>query len=171
MIYGKYLTSRDDLSAVMALRRRVFVGEQGFAAKDEIDAHDAMAIYALVYDEMGAPAGTGRLFIDDDRFTIGRVCVAREARGQGFGDLVMRMLVLRARELCAPSVWLKAQLPTVAFYARYGFRPAGEIFFEEGVAHRLMRAMAAELDIEGSCGKGGACAGCARDCGDCAAGD
>ena len=168
MIRGKFLTSQDDVRAVMDIRRRVFVDEQGYSADTEIDGFDKMAVYALAYDEKDRPAGTGRLIINDEsRFQIGRVCVLREARGKGLGDLVVRMLLYRALELGAGEIWLGAQLPAVGFYARYGFKPVGEIYDDEGVPHRWMRALAEEVDLEGSCGGHSRCAGCAGDCSAC----
>ena len=169
MVRGKFLTSQDDTSAVMDIRRRVFVDEQGYGADTEIDAFDKMAVYALAFDENGQPAGTGRLIINDrSQFQVGRVCVLKEARGQGLGDLVVRMLLYRALELGAGEVWLGSQLPAVGFYARYGFKPIGEIYDDEGVPHRWMRAKAGEVDLEGSCGGHSRCAGCAGDCAACA---
>ena len=169
MIRGKFLTSQDDVRAVMDIRRRVFVDEQGYSADTEIDGFDKMAVYALAYDENDRPAGTGRLIINDEsRFQIGRVCVLKEARGQGLGDLVVRMLLYRALELGAGEIWLGAQLPAVGFYAHYGFQPIGEIYDDEGVPHRWMRAKAEEVNLEGSCGGHSRCAGCAGDCSACA---
>lgn len=132
------------------------------------DDGDKTAVYALVFDEADVPSGTGRLTIDDDRFMLGRICVLAAARGRGLGDLIMRMLLLRAQELGAPSVYVNAQLPAAGFYARYGFRPIGEVRDEGGIPHQLMRAMADEIDIEGDCQKGGAGkAGCGGDCENC----
>ena len=65
MIRGKFLTSQDDPSAVMDIRKRVFVDEQGFSPDTEIDGYDKLAVYALAFDENDRPAGTGRLYIDD----------------------------------------------------------------------------------------------------------
>ena len=94
MIRGKFLTSQEDVGAVMDIRRRVFVEEQGYSADTEIDGFDKMAVYALAFDENDRPAGTGRLIINNEsRFQIGRVCVLKEARGRGLGDLVVRMLL------------------------------------------------------------------------------
>ena len=168
MIRGKFLTSQDDPSAVMDIRKRVFVDEQGFSPDTEIDGDDKLAVYALAFDENDRPAGTGRLYIDDhSHFQIGRVCVLREARGQGLGDLVVRMLLYRALELGAGAVCLSAQLPVVGFYARYGFKPCGEVYDEEGVPHRMMKAAASEINLEGSCGGAHRCEGCAGDCSAC----
>lgn len=172
LIRGSYLTSRDDLTAVLALREQVFSAEQGFHHACERDAHDDMAVYALVYDEENQPAGTGRLYIDEeDRFTIGRLCVLKDRRGQGLGDLLMRMLLYRAQELHASAVYVEAQLPVVDFYARYGLRPVSDVFIKEGAPHRLMRATAEEIDIEGACHKAAApCEDCAGGCAGCAHG-
>ena len=168
MIRGKFLTSRDDTRAVMDIRMRVFVDEQGFSADAELDAFDRMAVYALAYDEADRPAATGRLIIDgESRFQIGRVCVLPDARGQGLGDLVMRMLLYRALELGAGAVYVHAQLPVVGFYARYGLQPYGDVFYEEGVAHRMMKAEASAINLEGSCGGAKRCEGCALDVSAC----
>lgn len=151
MVRGRYLTSKDDISDVISIRRRVFVDEQGYSADSEPDDRDNMAIYALVTDGENAPSATGRLYIDDDKFWIGRVCVLQSARGKRLGDLVMRMLLFRALELGANAVHISAQLPKLGFYARYGFEPYGEIVYDEGVEHRLMKVERDDIDIAGVC--------------------
>jgi predicted GNAT family N-acyltransferase len=152
MIRGKFLLSTDDTDKVMEIRRKVFCDEMGFSPESEIDKYDQMAIYALVYDENDVPGGTGRLYINDEgRFCVGRVCVLKEMRGKYLGDLVMRMLLFRALELNAPEVYITSQLDKVSFFERYGLAPYSDIRFDEGYPHRMMRADAAHIRIEGSC--------------------
>lgn len=166
MIRGKFLRSGDDIREIIALRERVFVREMGLPQAWVRDDQDAMAVYALVFDESDAPGGTGRLAIDDDRFMLGRICVAKEVRGQGLGDLILRMLLLRAREMDAPAVYVKALPDAVPLYQRYGFRAVGGVADEEGAPRQLMRAMKDEIDIEGACHKkDGGCAACGKACG------
>ena len=62
MITGKFLTSRDDTSLVMDIRKRVFVDEQGYSLEGERDWHDDMAIYALTFDENGTPGAAGSIW-------------------------------------------------------------------------------------------------------------
>jgi predicted GNAT family N-acyltransferase len=144
------------------------VDEQGFSPDLEIDEYDRMSVYALVMDDDGTPSATGRLYIDgEDRFSIGRVCVLKEQRGKYMGDLVMRMLLYRAQELNCASVTLSSQLPAVSFYTRYGFRPVGGLYDDEGVPHRRMVALRDEINLEGSCSKGGACGSCSGNCDAC----
>ena len=45
MIRGKYLTSKDDIAPVLAVRNAVFVEEQGF--REEFDEADQRAAHLL----------------------------------------------------------------------------------------------------------------------------
>lgn len=167
MIRGKFLTSNNDISEVISLRRQVFVDEQGYSAESEPDAFDKMAIYALVLNDDGMPGATARLYIDDDRFHIGRVCTLKSERGKGLADLAMRMLLSRAQDMGAGAVYLSSQLPCVGFYARYGFEPYGDIVLDEGVPHRLMRVGGDKINLEGSCGGKKHCENCGGNCEGC----
>ena len=44
----------------------------------------------------------------------------------------------------------------------------GEVYDEDGVPHRRMIAMRDEINLEGSCSKGGACGSCSGNCDACA---
>jgi predicted GNAT family N-acyltransferase len=167
MIRGKFLTSMDDITAIIELRRRVFCEELGLPVENEPDAHDSMSVYALVFDDENSPIGTGRLYIDDDRITIGRVCVLKEWRGRQIGDFIMRMLLYRAQELNAGSVTLTARADKVNFYAKYGFEPVGDVVHIEGIAQRVMRVDGDKINIEGSCHCNNSCQGCEGNCEAC----
>jgi predicted GNAT family N-acyltransferase len=171
MIRGKFLLSGDPLcKEVYDIRRRVFVEECGYPEEAAYDAFDRMAVYALILDDDGTPSATGRLYIDEeDRFTIGRVCVLKECRKRYMGDLVMRMLLYRAQELNCAAVAVSAKLDAVPFYSRYGLSPVGEVYEADGTAHRRMVALKDEINLEGSCSKGGACGSCHGNCDACAA--
>lgn len=169
MIRGKYLTSPGDGAEVaLDIRRRVFGGEMGLAALAGPDEGDRMAVYALAFDEAGAPSGAGRLYIDEaDRFMMDAVCVLKEARGKYLGDLIARMLLLRALELNANAVCARATPESAPFFERYGFKPQGGPETSRGISLLLLRATAAEIDIEGTCHKNAACQNCQGDCGAC----
>ena len=166
MIRGKYLSSMDDISQVLALRAAMLSPEDPEANRD---VHDAMCFYALALDDAGTPKGTGRLYLDEDaRFCLGMICVLPEARGNGLGDLIARMLLFRALDLNAASVRALCPLDAVGFLLRYGMRPVGEVLFCHGTSCRMMEADAAEINLEGSCHHSGRCNGCsAEDCANC----
>lgn len=167
MIRGKFLTSRDDISQIIQLRRSVFCDEMGFPADGEPDARDEMAVYALAYADDGTPIACGRLYIEDDRFNIGRVCVLKPLRGMQIGDFVMRMLLYRAEELNAGSVTLVCPVDRIPYFSRYGFRPEGGVMDVNGVPARRMSVAGDRIDIEGSCSCHKGCDGSCADCGGC----
>lgn len=168
VIRGKFIAPGGDYSQALPLRKAVFVDEQGFDAALEHDRFDDLSAHALLYDQVddqgnpaGEPVATGRLFWHEGEFVIGRVCVAKDKRGQKLGDLVMRMLLYKAMQHHAPAVSLGAQQHAVPFYARYGFEPVEE-YLDEGVPHIRMRVRGDRINLEGSCHKmkDGACAHC-----------
>ena len=171
MIRAKFYTSMDCPADVFDIRRRVFAEELGLKNTGAQDEGDQMAVYALALDADDAPASTGRMHIDGlGHFVIDRVCSLKEARGQGLGDLIMRMLLYRAQELNAAMVFLATPPELVDFFARYGFKVYGALTEEDGAPQRLMRVLATEINLEGTCGGSHACAGCSQNCDTCGEG-
>ncbi|MEA5068915.1 MAG: GNAT family N-acetyltransferase, partial [Christensenellaceae bacterium] len=156
MIRARYLSSMDDITSVLEIRRAVFERSPGAAARD---AFDDMAVYALAFDEADAPSAAGRLYIDaDDRFRIDAVGVLAPLRARGYGDLVMRMLLDRALTLGAPAVYADSFPCAVGFYARYGLRPVMDTPVSDGALVPLC-ASADQIALEGSCGGRHGCPG------------
>lgn len=127
-----------DIATCRALRRTVFIEEQGVAEADEIDDQDDAAIHLLATDD-GRPLGSARLLVMGDTVKVGRVCVLAPARGTGLGAALMRAAVDQARTLPGIThVKLGAQTHALGFYERLGFRPYGDIFDDAGIPHRMM---------------------------------
>ncbi|RNF33023.1 GNAT family N-acetyltransferase [Paracoccus methylarcula] len=127
-----------DIDACRALRRAVFIEEQGIAEADEWDDLDGQAIHLLAWEE-GEPVGTARILQSGSTGKIGRVCVLAQARGTGLGTKLIRAAVdvLRAR----PGVTharLGAQVHAIGFYEKLGFTVAGEVYDDAGIPHRDM---------------------------------
>ncbi len=157
MITGRILPGGSDLSDVLAVREEVFVREQGYSLELERDENDAQAAHALILAG-DKPVGTGRLFLDGNAdWHIGRVATLKQYRGQGIGDLTMRLLLRAALEFGAESVFLGSQTHAMGFYEKLGFKVSGEEYHEEGQPHRPMRADRADIEklFEG-------CAGCTK---------
>jgi len=124
-----------DSGALRAIRRSVFVVEQGVPEALEWDAVDPLCAHALASDGDGNPIGCGRLLPDGH---IGRIAVLRPWRGRGVGAALLALLVELARERGHRRAILNAQKDAVPFYARYGFIVTGDEFEEAGIAHRIM---------------------------------
>ncbi len=128
----------DDVAACRALRRTVFIDEQGVSEVDEVDGRDSTALHLLATLN-GQAVGTARLMIGGDTGKIGRVCVLRDHRGSGLGAALIRAAVAEFRRMpglaCAK---LGAQTHALGFYARLGFAAEGPVYLVAGIEHRDM---------------------------------
>jgi predicted GNAT family N-acyltransferase len=138
-----------DREACFALRKEVFVAEQGVPEEIEYDEHDAGAVHLLAVREDGVPLGTGRLLrgaaaaaqgVDDPSAgSLGRLAVARQARGLGVGVALVRAIEEAARVRGLTALDLHAQTHALGFYERLGYTPYGPEYLEAGIPHRAMR--------------------------------
>ncbi|PTE22838.1 drug:proton antiporter [Cereibacter changlensis JA139] len=127
-----------DIAACRALRRIVFIEEQGVPEADEIDELDDEAIHLLAEVE-GRPVGSARLLVRGETGKIGRVCVLAEQRGAGLGAALIRAAVAELRRI--PGVRqakLGAQTHALGFYEKLGFTALGPEYIDAGIPHRDM---------------------------------
>ncbi|THD76635.1 GNAT family N-acetyltransferase [Thalassobius vesicularis] len=127
----------EGLDEVHALRRTVFIEEQGVPEADEWDDLDGSAVHLLARVD-GVPVGTARLLIDGDTGRIGRICVARAARGTGLGAALVQDGIARLRAQGLRMVRLGAQVHATGFYEKLGFAVCGPVYDDAGIDHHEM---------------------------------
>ncbi|MFC9816867.1 GNAT family N-acetyltransferase [Streptomyces virginiae] len=144
----RVVVSEQDLKACFAVRREVFVIEQSVPESIEYDTYDADAVHVLAVDADGIPLGTGRLLHGPAALgrtgaravgSLGRLAVARSARGLGVGRLLVRAIEAEAARLGLTAVDLGAQTHALGFYERLGYVAHGPEFQDAGIPHRAMR--------------------------------
>jgi predicted GNAT family N-acyltransferase len=138
-----------DREACFALRKRVFVIEQGVPQEIEYDSYDAGAVHVLAVREDGTPLGTGRLLYgeaaaaktgaDPSVGSLGRLAVTQDARRLGVGAALVRAIEDAARARGLAAVDLHAQTHALGFYERLGYEAYGPEFPDAGMPHRAMR--------------------------------
>jgi len=130
------------MAEACTLRVAVFVDEQGVPAEEEVDDHDrsdATAVHAVAYGTAGEPLGAGRFFdAGGGRAQIGRMAVARRARGTGVGRAILEALIAEAARRGYARAHLHAQLHARHFYLAAGFEDDGALFWDGGIEHRPM---------------------------------
>ncbi len=124
---------RDEL---LAVRRAVFIEEQGVPESIEIDGRDADCRHVLAIDSEGRPIGSARL---DASGKIGRMAVLADCRGRGVGTAMLRAMMDHGRASGIAGFHLSAQITAVDFYKKMGFQTTGDKFLEAGIEHINMK--------------------------------
>ncbi|WP_405737884.1 GNAT family N-acetyltransferase [Streptomyces sp. NBC_00028] len=138
-----------DREMCFAVRKQVFVVEQGVPEDLEYDAYDAVAVHVLAVRDDGMALGTGRLLFgpraaekvggDLTLGSLGRLAVAEEARGLGVGVALVRAIEDAARARGLAAVDLHAQTHALGFYERLGYEAYGPEYLEAEIPHQGMR--------------------------------
>ncbi|GAA0671167.1 GNAT family N-acetyltransferase [Natronoarchaeum mannanilyticum] len=132
-------SAREDAFAV---RRTVFVDEQGVDEALEYDEHDepdADAVHFVAYDD-GEPIGAARLrFPNAGVGKVERVAVLASRRGEDVGRDLMDAVHAEARDRDLDILKLHSQTRAAGFYERLGYERRGEEFEEAGIPHVEMR--------------------------------
>jgi predicted GNAT family N-acyltransferase len=138
-----------DLEACFAVRKEVFVAEQGVAEEIVYDGRDGDAIQLLAITADGRPLGTGRLLYGPEAKdktggdltvgSLGRLAVTASARGLGIGAALVRAIEDAARDAGLAAVDLHAQTHALGFYERLGYAAYGEEFLDADIPHRSVR--------------------------------
>ena len=125
-----------ELELALAIRRAVFVDEQGVPAELEADGKDAAAEHFLA--RQGAlPVAAARARRTERGWKIERVAVLGAQRGLGVGMTLVQGVLALAPAGLVPYV--HAQESALGFWQRAGFVAEGPSFEEAGIRHRWMR--------------------------------
>ena len=135
---------------VLAIRRRVFVEEQGVPAALEVDAYEREATFFLARLG-GEPVATGRFRCKGSVLKFERIATLPVVRGQGVGAALMRRMEEEGARLHPRYLqYMHAQASAFSFYERIGWVKVGEPFHEAGIEHAVMiKPPAAAADVAG----------------------
>jgi predicted GNAT family N-acyltransferase len=120
-----------------ALRKKVFVEEQGVKREDEFDEFENTSIHYVVRSGHKY-LGTARWRFTDEGIKLERFAVKKEYRNQGVGSELLNHILDEVKKKENKKIYLHAQLPAVKFYERAGFVKEGELFSECNIDHYKM---------------------------------
>ena len=118
-----------------AIRRKVFVDEQGVDPALEYDKEEDAHHYLLLISDK--PVATARWRDTENGIKLERFAVLFEFRNQGFGEIILKE-VLKDVKAMKRTIYLHSQLRAVPFYERNGFVKKGPVFFEANMGHYYM---------------------------------
>jgi putative N-acetyltransferase (TIGR04045 family) len=129
-----------ELAVHLAIRRAVFVAEQGLFDGTDVDEHDDDPATVHVLGVVrGQPAGTVRLYPLDGALWHGdRLAVLPPYRRDRIGGQLVRRAVALAGERGGARMQARVQLPNVRFFVHLGWTPTAAPADHLGVPHQWM---------------------------------
>ena len=127
---------KDLAKQAFEIRRKVFVEEEGVDPDLEYDHEEEAQHYLLLLG--GKALATARWRETDKGIKLERFAVLPEFRNRGLGGIILKEVINDVVPL-GKAIYLHSQLRAVPFYERHGFVKEGEIFYEAGMGHYLMR--------------------------------
>jgi predicted GNAT family N-acyltransferase len=127
---------KDLANQAFAIRRKVFVEEEGVDPNLEYDHEEEAHHYLLLLG--GKALATARWRETEKGIKLERFAVLPGFRNRGLGGIILREVINDVVPL-GKVIYLHSQLRAVPFYERNGFVKEGEIFYEAGMGHFLMK--------------------------------
>lgn len=90
------------------------------ACGDTFDAFDEKSMQLILFKD-SLPVANGALYFDDGAYHIEHVCVVPNERGKYIGDLLMRVLLVKAFNMGAEKVCSAPPESIKPFFEKYGF--------------------------------------------------
>jgi predicted GNAT family N-acyltransferase len=134
----RWSVGADDMEGALALRERVFCGEQGVPISEERDGLDDRALHLVALAPQEGVVGTLRLLRSEDVAKIGRVAVEPRWRRRGVAARMLEIALRAAAERGAAEARLAAQLDAIALYEQAGFEIVSDEFMDAGIVHVWM---------------------------------
>lgn len=126
-----------DPTEALAIRRAVFIEEQGVSEAEEVDGRDGDCLHWVAFDDRG-PVATLRVMPLGDAVKIQRVAVLPRGRGTGTGAALMRHVLGELKARGHARAILGSQTEALGFYERLGFTAHGPVYDDAGIPHRDM---------------------------------
>lgn len=124
--------------SIQRVRAEVFQQEQGITASLDFDGQDPQCVHLLAQVQ-GETVGVARLReLEQSTVKLERLAVQQSYRNQGLGSEMVATAIAYTQAMGYRHLKLHAQISSVEFYRRLGFKTVSEIFSEAGIEHIKM---------------------------------
>ena len=117
------------------IRHEVFVIGQNCPEESEWEFEEESTHFLIIENDI--PLATARHRKTENGLKLERFAVHSEARGKGFGMLILKAILEDIKDSNALK-YMHAQEQVTPFYEKVGFEKSGNIFEEAGIMHYKM---------------------------------
>jgi predicted GNAT family N-acyltransferase len=135
----KLVTSDAELQEAFAVRRQVFVREQGISDDLVFDGHDRETLHMVVKDGERVIGSARVQSLADNQAKLERMAILKRYRRKGIGREMLLFLGTVWKDKQVQQIIIHAQLEVAPFYKSCGFEEVGLPFREAGIKHIKMR--------------------------------
>lgn len=135
----KIATTKEEINTCYKLRTIVFVEEQKVPMEEELDSYDDIAVHFLLFSDSNLPIGVGRMYAENGKAVIGRLCILKKYRGIGAGNFLMQDIIKYCREQGFHKAVLGAQEYAIDFYKKLGFEIISGRYMDANIPHFKMQ--------------------------------
>lgn len=131
----------EELYEIFRLRSEVFVVEQECIYND-IDGKDIDSLHVMIKDSgrIEAYLRVIKPGVSYEDCSLGRVLVAKEARGKGLARRIVREGIdCITKDWNERKITIGAQEYLKEFYGSFGFKAVSDVYIEDGIPHLDMR--------------------------------
>lgn len=127
-----------DYKKALEIRKQAFVVELNIPLEIEVDQYENSAEHFITLVD-GEYAATGRMRVKDQYIKFERIATHKDFRGKGVGKHLMQTMLQHALENHPQLLpFMNSQMEAVPFYEKLGWESRGEIFYDVGIAHKIM---------------------------------
>ena len=130
------VTTKEDYSDCLDIRKKVFIEEQNINEKLENDDSKVTAKYIIAKVALSS-VGTARFRRTLTGIKLERFAVLKEYRNAGIGKELVLFLLKKFKN--EKNIYLNSQKEVVNFYLKLGFKIVGDIFYEANIPHYKMK--------------------------------
>ena len=121
------ITSMEQLSEVLQLRREVFIEEQGIPEELEMDGKEKQSTHVGIFEEQQLIA-CGRLTpVNSEEAVLSRIAVSKPFRSKGLGILIIKQLEKEAGKSGYRKLSLKPHTYLEKFYHSLGYEKVKDV--------------------------------------------
>jgi radical SAM protein (TIGR04043 family)/putative N-acetyltransferase (TIGR04045 family) len=136
------VTSDEELSTALKIRKDVFVKEQGLFETSDLDENDSLSTHIIVRND-DVVIGSVRVFPENNGYNHwvgGRLAVLREHRDNHVGALLVKEAMRYVKKCGCTRFTAHIQEQNVRYFSLLGWRAVGPVEIYHGRPHRLMEA-------------------------------